>query len=894
MFIAMCVIALGLLPIMLASMIETDKLNLGKVSTGVFDLKAFRGHFGQENSFIHAAELLAAIDRGDPSFDVEGRTDHVPEVTEGATTYADATQHAPHTTKITYKLDPPPSTRYVNLDSLHDTLVIAEMSDHHVVHCNWDVMSGSNAYIVGSSQGRWSRLPQVAATERGQGVLLARKVLSAHADDQRPGCTHLSTVSVHPWELFSFVSIVARGASPFTHTYYHGRDAPVNAQSSPPGSAASVPTATAQQTAQQARRHAQATAQNVSRACDDSNYGSCAQRAVNASTPKFMFNTADGKTATQPDRHLGVSITYNQTSGAESYRYHTSLEGVVCSSCFAYLGTGFEVTVEYSRSAGVSAELVNTGGSGFNIDLEFRNASLSGSYYFPALFPLDDERWVHMDVGKTAGLPPGALTLAHKFGGMMIEVAGHGRTTGITYLKSGLMDATVIASAASSGSDSSSGSGSSQPSLRRYFESDQLSSLSATVVLAATENFKVTLDLAHGTAASSPSEFLFDANVAGNVTCVSRPRAVAASVRIEPKKASTAVTAASAAAAGRAPYIPGDAVAIRYEYSGLAANETVALFYSVSVDGGAEYPVMKERFVASLRGEGSHLASWVVPWDMHLVGHSAVLLVRSSSDITRVLASAEFALRLFTEEDGIFASPVAEEIVQTGERYDLRWQAQLLQLHEPLFYGAQGGRTLRSKYCHFTVVAETAADDGTTTSVSIDLTPYLVNGTAGADLGNYGVATVVFPSHLASLGTRFYLWVHSASDFRVSGWSSGYFYLDARPDASRARASQLTPGTDRAGAAVAVASGKRAGSVFLADVGVGKRGAGQGTYAPRYTHLAHATPHAPLLDAGEGEGAAVASASIMMGGRRDSAAATGTDAHRESALLHRPYVTVHF
>jgi hypothetical protein len=403
--------------------------------------------------FIHGVELLSAIDRGQFSFNVEGSTDHVPVLGEGAA-YSDVAQHAPHATKITYHLDPPAVARYVNLDAIGDRAqaTIAELSDHHLVHCDWKSMGTEvNTYVVGSNQGHWSRLPQVAPTT-DQGFLV-RRVTSARVDDQRPACMHLSTETVHPWELFSAISIVAHGASPYQHTYQYNGHAPDYV---PPVRPSSVD------------GHASQGQQLM--ACDASGYGSCALR-INDSSPAFMFNTADGQVATMPNAHLGADVKYNETSGEVTMRYDTSLRGVICTNCFAFIGTGFEVraalpytlpliythnhiaslnpfppllshpslttlphrplpispnvlpcpplpspplpqaNVQYTRATGRSAEVHLTGAAGFNIDLEFRNASLGGSYTFPVYSPLDDEHWVGVDIGTAVGLPEGTLTL---------------------------------------------------------------------------------------------------------------------------------------------------------------------------------------------------------------------------------------------------------------------------------------------------------------------------------------------------------------------------------------------------------------------------------------------------------------------------------------------------
>ena len=60
--------------------------------------------------------------------------------------------------------------------------------------------------------------------------MLARKVITARADSDHPGCMHLTTETVHPWDLFAAITIVAQGASPYTHTYRFDGTNPVEVQ----------------------------------------------------------------------------------------------------------------------------------------------------------------------------------------------------------------------------------------------------------------------------------------------------------------------------------------------------------------------------------------------------------------------------------------------------------------------------------------------------------------------------------------------------------------------------------------------------------------------------------------------------------------------------------------
>ena len=321
----------------------------------------------------------------------------------------------------------------------------------------------------------------------------------------------------------------------------------------------------------------------------------------------------------------------------------------------------------------------------------------------------------------------------------------------------------------------------------------------------------VALNLAAGTEAdtgtSSPAEFFFDANVAGNVTVMTQRPSQEFVTSVTVVHDGLVGTNATAFLHEALSFAPGDTMSIEVAYSGLqtdlvSPNQLEMLLFSISIDGGAEYPVKQER-IEQPSNAGVHKVTWTIPWDTRLVsgdGATAVLIVRSSADITRQFTTRRFGLKMFTENDGIFLSPAANERVLTDTQYALRWHAHLLEVYEPLFFGSQGGHTRRSKHCHFTVVAEEVSADGVVTqSVSVDLTPYLVQGADGSDLGNNGVAHVKFPAHLAGLGDRFYLWAHSATHLHVGGWSSGYFTLHPHSTSTTSRVLMkvLLPGEKR-------------------------------------------------------------------------------------------------
>ena len=262
------------------------------------------------------------------------------------------------------------------------------------------------------------------------GLLLARRVLGVKRGFQNSTCAHVTTEDVHPWELFSSISIQARGVSPFQHTYQHRSGVP---ETNPPVSE--------EVRSPRFRQHDVGTATNSyeqpPKRCNSlQGDGTCTVR-VNGSMAGFLFNTDDSKAAVMQNIHLGGVFFKNQTTKQTEIRYESSMAGVICVKCFAFIGAGFELTVNYTRDSGFESEMFVTGETGYNIDMEFRNAVLSGNYYYHLVSSQPDNQWVATDVGVIAGLPPNVLTLNHKFGGLSIEVGGYGNTTGVLTATSG-------------------------------------------------------------------------------------------------------------------------------------------------------------------------------------------------------------------------------------------------------------------------------------------------------------------------------------------------------------------------------------------------------------------------------------------------------------------------
>ena len=150
------------------------KLKLGKTNTGVVSLSGLRNI--NNDLFLHADELLVAVDQHKYVFEVEGKSEteldanRLNSLPENVA-LGEMDGYSITTTTITYVLDSPHVARYFNLDSMSDidrsplghkaTATIMEISNHYLVDCSIGSSLETGSFVIGSSHGSWSRQPHV-------------------------------------------------------------------------------------------------------------------------------------------------------------------------------------------------------------------------------------------------------------------------------------------------------------------------------------------------------------------------------------------------------------------------------------------------------------------------------------------------------------------------------------------------------------------------------------------------------------------------------------------------------------------------------------------------------------------------------------------------------------
>ena len=127
--------------------------------------------------------------------------------------------------------------------------------------------------------------------------------------------------------------------------------------------------------------------------------------------------------------------------------------------------------------------------------------------------------------------------------------------------------------------------------------------------------------------------------------------------------------------------MPGDTVTLVFEYQDFIGLETTVMYFSfLTVGGTAELPLLEKQFVTDPSGSVS--VEWTVPWNRVFAsdafGKLPSISAHASNLILKPYDSPKFDLQMFTDVDGIFMSPTANEVIQTDVSYTVHWNATLL------------------------------------------------------------------------------------------------------------------------------------------------------------------------------------------------------------------------
>lgn len=673
--------------------------------------------------------------------------------------YNDVSTKAYYNTTSQYKLYN--DAHYTTIDTIHVNN-IHELSDHHVKLCGIDeshddhmmllklkksidttASTTTRSFLIGSRDGQWhqSKHAQQLFKSRGSSDMNVVRQVTGYMYEESTKCHSIVTENVLPLELFQYMRIESNGNHPF-HTEYFLSDEErrsrellinddINIAPDPP---------------------------LVS--CSHSGWGSGYAFADTGTYSNAKYNYKLGVYLGCAEFSMKAPGSFNYNYDYTTYKARQSIDlgnGVVCSNCYVFMGAAFMAIIEYTSSyysgpIGYSKFYIEgkvQGGAGVNVDASI--TPKSGTFQKPIFPPASN--FAYVPVG-------GGLSLGYKNGGMKSVVTVTSSATGSVSFGAG------VTGQASLGIVYTDGSFSMPYSVYTninppYINNTLKGSVSVTVELQATQNFKLTY--------SGYVWADFSAVCSGSETFKLGNLGVASSSVINARRLQSEDSITSGS------YVPGDTLRILYEYNSYPKIELITLFLSLVCNDRSSRPIDMFQFNSSSDGSGTVTIEWTVPWDEYYAGlgpNNTYIEIRSSVDMTTVVTTNTFGLTMFTETDGIFLKPRANEIIPLGKEYEVRWNSKLLTYYNTDFIGlALIGSIVQSSRVEFELIGEYLFENG-----SIKNSTTYRNFTESA---NTGKAKILFPPSV--YGDRFYLNIFDRNYSNVKGWSSGYFGFHDKP-----------------------------------------------------------------------------------------------------------------
>ena len=432
-------------------------------------------------------------------------------------------------------------------------------------------------------------------------------------------------------------------------------------------------------------------------------------------------------------------------------------DGIECEECYAFLGAGILVVLQFGINGSTfDVEVKGGGGAGLSAFINMKNPAIRGARELTLIAP--ETKFMTSTIG--------VLPLSYKFGGISAVISGSGSARG------SLRFGTAQSAYGSQGLVYSSKLGLSAPTFFSYKSvapslsksTLEVESLNVGLEIVATQNFRIGY--------STYLSIDFDANIGGSIeySFGSNSNALV-SVRSGDDTSRALRTALGTSYLN---FIPGDLTLIRFEYSDFNPLEETVLFYSIQKSDSQTRPIMQRNFTSSSTGSGIFEASWTVPWDFTFAGNGSddmQIIVKASNSIVDKFESEPFATTLFTEHDGIFTAPHAHEIIPVETPYTLRWASALLHYFRPAHWGTGFGVEVESSEVIFEVTEERLFPNG-----SVQSSISHRNLTQGP-VPNTGECVVIFPRSLLGTSERFYITVMSKDNTETAGWSKAYFKL---------------------------------------------------------------------------------------------------------------------
>ena len=446
------------------------------------------------------------------------------------------------------------------------------------------------------------------------------------------------------------------------------------------------------------------------------------------------------------------------------------INGVTCDECYASLGGGFLLLLDYTPSLKIKVEAKNVGPVRFNANIKVKDPSISGSFSKELVAPAT--KWVDIPLGY-------GFFLNYKFGGLSALVTGSGSLKGSAQFGAATSAKIKMAALNVDGKTSYPFSFTPGP-VTPYDNSDGFTSakLNLAIALTTIQNFRLSLGIQLLEISAN-----FDASIGGSLTLkaglVFNAKHVAFVNVIPP---STTERKLLNLDSSNYFVVPGDHVKILFTYEGYPTNEAITLFYSLVKPNGESISIMTKDFKTSI-GSGVLEATWVVPWDTVFADMTTLqtskLAARASTDITEIFYSPPYiTLKLFTETDGIFDTPTIGEVVPSDTPYLVTWNASRLIHFQTNGWNRPDGQLIEINNILFELCGEVLKRNTNGTMV-VDRTwcadIYPINGET-TSLNN-GSAMLVFPSVFVTYGDRFYVNIRSVDYQSVTSWSKWYFFL---------------------------------------------------------------------------------------------------------------------
>ena len=745
---------------------------------------------GKLFTFLHTRELLEALRTQQPNFEAAERFTAEDAAKWKLGTFQDTLDKGYYHAITKYTLHP--EVDYVDYDALHSGGELRNLGEDHLEHCaesrelNALARVTAHAALLGSSLGGWHpSSPSTSSSTAAAVLLLAHRVLSVSSSPRgAQHCVRLELEAVHPWELFSSVSVQAVVEHPFDTSYNE------------------------QQSEQQERELQFAQPDSPLMTCNNPFYDDVDASRFNpyiVKAPYLKINKNKGCAIFQKD--IPGSFAANYDVSTRKAARSLDWGSLSCDNCFVVAGAGVLAVLNYvatwnflTPTVVINVQLKLAGTAGAAVSLTGKAGTFAASRQFQLANAGGSK--IRIPIGTTG------LTLTLQFGGASLKLSGSATFEGSFSVAYGRLGTASLGMMATNGAPrfakelrwdnldkpfSNKGFRVSNWMLSTEVIGRMLAQLSFGGALTANFNFYV------GTTVTitSPSGGNGREMPMGDV-------AVALSTR-------RALHDNPAAATTRGSFRPGDVLSLSHAYSGFQPKDDVELYYTLkSLRTGLEYAIANSRLRCADSGSGTVESHWTLPWNLDYspLGQAVdasygtdmpddlkdsaragkdqfVVQVRCNYLMDAAIGSSEpFDIEMFTPNDGIFSSPAMGAEVPANAPFTVQWLAPLLRRFQPGMH-TWTGQDVQASYVRLELVGESLDTYGNVAAshaFPLQALSQAADPTANPNLDpgllaipNTGSAVIALHPNMTAPFDRFYLLVSDVEKRQVQGWSKGYF-----------------------------------------------------------------------------------------------------------------------